>query len=99
MDVPGDLLPTSSSASLQLERRRQHTPSPQVLSWSSVRGDLSGTPPPQISSAPETMWFSQVCHSFYGGRVFTFSEDRLSPVCTKGDNSDSGQKRCFRGRH
>lgn len=70
-----------------------------VLTWSSVRGGLSGTPPPQISSASETMWFSQVCGPFSGGRAFMFSKDKLSLVRTGGEDRDSGQNRCFRGRH
>lgn len=64
-----------------------------VLSWSSVRGSFSGTLPPQVSSASETVWFSQLFSPF------TFSEDRLSLVCTEGDRGVSSQNRCFRRRH
>lgn len=39
------------------------------------------------------MWFSQTCSPF------TFSEDRLSLVCTEGDSRVSSQNRSFRGRH
>lgn len=37
----------------------------QVFSWSSIRGGLSESSHPQISSTPEAVRFSQVCSPFF----------------------------------
>lgn len=64
-----------------------------------VRSGLPGISPPHIPSAPEIMWFSQVCGPLSEGRAFAFSEDRLTLVYTVGDSRDSERSRCLRGRH